>query len=108
MQLLEFNVRLATGCRCVLVLFLQLVFFVVWDCFMIIRPTDQPPEHLRKDVMGSIKLVMLLMRFVQLFMADYAMSIFENVRLAGRRDQPAALAGARQRRERLAELPRDG
>ncbi|MEZ4755552.1 MAG: hypothetical protein R2817_01855 [Flavobacteriales bacterium] len=56
--------------------------------FKIIRPTDQPPEHLRKDVMGSIKLVMLLVRFVQLFMADYAMSIFENVRLAGRRDQP--------------------
>ena len=53
--------------------------------FKIIRPTDQPPENLRKEVMGSVKLLMLLMRFMQLFMADYAMTLFENVRLTGRR-----------------------
>ena len=59
--------------------------------FKIIRPTDQPPENLRKEVMGSVKLLMLLMRFMQLFMADYAMTLFENVRLTGKRDtRPSA------------------
>jgi hypothetical protein len=57
--------------------------------FKIIRPTDEPPEHLRKEVMGSVKLLMLLMRFMQLFMADYAMALFENVRLTGKRDTKA-------------------
>ncbi|MCB9170132.1 MAG: hypothetical protein H6594_07265 [Flavobacteriales bacterium] len=51
--------------------------------FQIIRPTDKPPETLRKEVMSSVKLVMLLMRFVQLFMADYASSLFDKVRLLG-------------------------
>jgi hypothetical protein len=54
--------------------------------FKIIRPTDQPPEDLKKEVMGSVKLLMLLMRFMQLFMADYAMTLFENVRLTGKRN----------------------
>jgi hypothetical protein len=53
--------------------------------FKIIRPTDQPPENLRKEVMGSVKLLMLLMRFMQLFMADFTMTLFENVRLTGKR-----------------------
>lgn len=51
--------------------------------FKIIRPTDQPPENLRKEVMGSVKFVLLLMRFLQLFMADYANVLFENVRVIG-------------------------
>lgn len=51
--------------------------------FKIIRPTDQPPENLRKEVMGSVKFVLLLMRFLQLFMADYASVLFENVRVIG-------------------------
>ncbi|HEX2616910.1 MAG TPA: hypothetical protein VHL57_05160 [Flavobacteriales bacterium] len=51
--------------------------------FKIIRPTDQPPEHLRKEVLGSVKFVMLLMRFLQLFMADYANALFESVRVMG-------------------------
>jgi len=49
--------------------------------FKIIRPTDQPPESLKKDVMGSVKFVMLLMRFVQLFVADFSISAFDKVRL---------------------------
>ncbi len=48
--------------------------------FKIIRPTDQPPESLRKDVMGSVKLLMLLLRFAQLFVADFSISAFEKVR----------------------------
>ncbi|MCB0791859.1 MAG: hypothetical protein H6595_14535 [Flavobacteriales bacterium] len=54
--------------------------------FQIIRPTDKPPETIRKEVMSSVKLVMLLMRFVQLFMADYASSLFDKVRLLGPSD----------------------
>ena len=49
--------------------------------FKIIRPTDQPPETLRKEVIGSVRFVMLLMRFLQLFMADYANALFESVRV---------------------------
>lgn len=52
--------------------------------FKIIRSTDQPPADLRKEVMGSVKLMMLLMRFIQLFVADPAPAMFEKVRLAGR------------------------
>ncbi|MEZ4740478.1 MAG: hypothetical protein R2818_14240 [Flavobacteriales bacterium] len=52
--------------------------------FKIIRSTDQPPGDLRKEVMGSVKLMMLLMRFIQLFVADPAPAMFEKVRLAGR------------------------
>ncbi|HQW05928.1 MAG: hypothetical protein IPH05_09790 [Flavobacteriales bacterium] len=48
--------------------------------FQIIRSTDQPPEHLRKEVMTSVKLVMLVMRFLQLFVADFSMSAFDKVR----------------------------
>ncbi len=49
--------------------------------YKIIRPTDQPPESLKKDVMGSVKFVMLILRFVQLFVADPPVSAFDKVRL---------------------------
>lgn len=52
--------------------------------FKIIRHTDEAPEGLRKEVMGSVKLVILLMRFVQLFAADWSASLFDQVRLTGR------------------------
>lgn len=56
--------------------------------FKIIRPTDTPPENLRKEVIGSVELVMLMMRFVQLFVADQAHALFENFRVLGK-DKPA-------------------
>ena len=49
--------------------------------FKIIRPTDQPPESLRKDVVSSVKFIMLLMRFVQLFVADFSLAAFDKVRM---------------------------
>ncbi len=49
--------------------------------FKLIRSTDEPPPQLREEVVGSVKFVMLLMRFAQLFMADYAMTLFNNVRI---------------------------
>ena len=51
--------------------------------FKIIRSTDQPPGDLRKEVMGSVKFMMLLMRFLQLFVSDYSMAVFEKFRLVG-------------------------
>ncbi|HRH70832.1 MAG: hypothetical protein JNL43_03070 [Flavobacteriales bacterium] len=52
--------------------------------FKIIRSTDLPPDNLRTDVLGSVKMVMLLMRVVQLFVADPGSALFENVRILGR------------------------
>ena len=49
--------------------------------FKIIRSTDQPPESLRKDVVSSVKFLMLLMRFMQLFVADFSLSAFDKVRM---------------------------
>ena len=46
--------------------------------FKIIRSTDQPPSDLRKEVMGSVKFMMLLMRFLQLFAADPGPAITGN------------------------------
>jgi len=51
--------------------------------FKIIRSTDLPPEHLKQDVVSSVKRIMLLMRFMQLFMSDYSMAVFEKFRLLG-------------------------
>ncbi|HPF90719.1 MAG: hypothetical protein H6590_05120 [Flavobacteriales bacterium] len=61
--------------------------------FKIIRPSDEPPAELRKEVMGSVKLMMLMMRFMQLFMADYAGTIFENFRIVGRRNERDGMKG---------------
>jgi hypothetical protein len=56
--------------------------------FKIISPTDEVPEGLRGEVMGCVKLLMLLMRFVQLFVGDYTNAIFDNIRIvSGDRDQ---------------------
>lgn len=52
--------------------------------FQIIRPSDQPPENLKKEVIGSVKRIMLLMRFMQLFTSDLGMAFFENIRLVGK------------------------
>ncbi|MBK9760253.1 MAG: hypothetical protein IPO90_09865 [Flavobacteriales bacterium] len=50
--------------------------------FKIIRSTDQPPESLRKEVVSSVKFLMLMMRFVQLFVADFSLALFDKVRKA--------------------------
>ena len=47
--------------------------------FKLIKPTDKPPEHLKKDVMESIELMMLVVRMLQLFMVDYSISIPESM-----------------------------
>ncbi len=45
--------------------------------FQIIKPTDLPSEKVGKDVMESTETVVLILRFVQLFVGDYNRSIFE-------------------------------
>ncbi len=47
--------------------------------FKLIKPTDKPPEHLKKDVMDSIELMILVVRMLQLFMVDYSISIPESM-----------------------------
>lgn len=39
--------------------------------FKIIEPREQVPDTMKKEVMGSVKAVVLLLRFVQLFVGDY-------------------------------------
>lgn len=51
--------------------------------FKLIRSTDQPPEHLRAEVVGSVKFVMMLMRMLQLFVADPSAALFERIRIVG-------------------------
>ncbi len=57
------------------------------DPFKIIRSTEQPPEDLRKEVVGSARTVILLMRFMQLFLADQANVLFDHIRLLKSRQQ---------------------
>ena len=47
--------------------------------FKLIKPTDKPPENLKKDVLESIELMMLVVRMMQLFMVDYTISIPESM-----------------------------
>jgi len=67
--------------------------------FKIIRSTDQPPEHLRAEVLGSVKFVMMLMRMVQLFVADPGAALFERIRIVG--------GGGSSRRNDPPETPDD-
>ena len=39
--------------------------------FKIIEPREEVPKHIRKEVMGSVKTVVLVLRFVQLFVGDF-------------------------------------
>lgn len=39
--------------------------------FKIIEPREEIPVAVKKDVMGSVKAVILMLRFVQLFVGDF-------------------------------------
>lgn len=56
--------------------------------FHIIRPTEEAPEHLRKEVLSSVRSAILLMRFAQLFLADYAHALFDKLSMVERRERP--------------------
>jgi hypothetical protein len=57
--------------------------------FKLIRLEEEPPEHLRKEVLGSVRLAVLMMRFAQLFVADYAAVLFDKFKLRRDDDDPA-------------------
>lgn len=57
--------------------------------FKLIRLEEEPPEHLRKEVLGSVRLAVLMMRFAQLFVADYAAVLFDKFKLHRDDDDPA-------------------
>ncbi len=40
--------------------------------FKIIEPREVLPESHKKEVLGSVKSIMLILRFVQLFVGDFA------------------------------------
>ena len=59
--------------------------------FKIIRPTEEPPKELRKEVMGSVRTVVLILRFVQLFVGDYSsvlMNLFKTQTENDNKDKP--------------------
>ncbi|MDX9751462.1 MAG: hypothetical protein RBT71_10315 [Flavobacteriales bacterium] len=56
--------------------------------FKLIRLEDEPPGHLRKEVLGSVRLAVLMMRFAQLFLADYAAALFDKFKLLPGDDRP--------------------
>lgn len=47
--------------------------------FKIIEPREQIPERVRDDVMGSVKSMVLILRFVQLFVGDFSGVILEKL-----------------------------
>ncbi|MFZ1694003.1 MAG: hypothetical protein WAT74_12455 [Flavobacteriales bacterium] len=55
--------------------------------FHIIRSNEEPPEALKQEVMGSVRTAVLIMRFAQLFLADYTQAIFEKLSLMERKRQ---------------------
>lgn len=46
--------------------------------FKIIEPREQVPEYVKKDLMGSVKSIVLLLRFVQLFVGDFTTVFIDN------------------------------
>lgn len=43
--------------------------------FKIIKPTEEPPKELEKEVMSSVKTTVLILRIVQLFVGDIEGSV---------------------------------
>ena len=48
--------------------------------FKIIEPREKIPEAVRKEVMGNVKTVVLVLRFVQLFVGDFTSVILAKMK----------------------------
>ena len=48
--------------------------------FKIIKPSEEVPAHLKDEVMDNIESIILLLRFIQLFVGDYSESIVNMLR----------------------------
>jgi len=40
--------------------------------FQIIEPHETAPDNIKNELMGSVKSIVLVLRFVQLFLGDYS------------------------------------
>ena len=49
--------------------------------FKIIESNEQAPEKVKKELKGSIENIVLILRFVQLFMGDYTAAILNNFKI---------------------------
>jgi len=49
--------------------------------FKIIEPNEEPPKTLKKELMGSVRSLVFILRFVQLFMADATAVLLTNLRI---------------------------
>ncbi|NND93232.1 MAG: hypothetical protein HKN45_00085 [Flavobacteriales bacterium] len=49
--------------------------------FKIIQPSEAPPESVKKELMGSIDSIVLILRFVQLFVADSTAVAMKNFKI---------------------------
>lgn len=56
--------------------------------FKIIEPNEQAPENGREEVMGSISTMVLILRFVQLFVADSTGVILSKFKIDLDSDRP--------------------
>jgi hypothetical protein len=48
--------------------------------FKIIEPRETVPENLKDEVMGSVRSVVLILRFVQLFVGDFSSTLMRMYR----------------------------
>ncbi|MCB0762699.1 MAG: hypothetical protein KDC12_14315 [Flavobacteriales bacterium] len=46
--------------------------------FKIIEPREEVPATMKKEVMGSVRAVVLILRFVQLFVGDFTNAFIDN------------------------------
>ena len=56
--------------------------------FKIIEPREQLPESMKDDVMSSVKTAVLVLRFVQLFVGDYASMLLGQFRTSRKNQTP--------------------
>lgn len=50
------------------------------NAFQIIEPNEIPPGNGKEQVMGSVKSLVLVLRFVQLFLGDYSSLLLGQLR----------------------------
>jgi len=55
--------------------------------FKIIESTEEAPKDLRTDVMKSTESAVLMLRFVQLFVGDYAATMLAKMKIEQNKDQ---------------------
>lgn len=55
--------------------------------FKIIEPREEIPANVREDVLGSVKVLVLVLRFVQLFVGDFTTVLIDKMKTTSKEDQ---------------------